>query len=228
MPDDIKEQYNYYDRQEKRFNRLYRGSIANTNRKEYKEKRMDYKTRKNELAKSIKNDKINIEIDELTPCLIKDGKIINTTISRVNDPNVLMSKKDCWKFNWKKEYKDNKNGIFILKSNDNINRIQGQISIKPESNIKAIYVRLIENNPDNIQNGTYKGVGGHLFAYSCKLSKDMGYDGVVYFKPKYNARDGYKLIKHYKETLGAVEIGNGQLAIFEEEAERLIERYYGK
>lgn len=98
----------------------------------------------------------------------------------------------------------------------------------PYSDKNAIYINLIENNPDNRINKTYQGVGGHLFAFACKQSKEMGYEGVVYFKPKYNARDGYKLIKHYKNEFGAVEIGMGQLAIFEEEAERLIERYYGK
>ena len=50
LPDDIRDQYNYYDRQEKRFDRLRTGSIDYGNRKEYKQKALACEMKKDILV----------------------------------------------------------------------------------------------------------------------------------------------------------------------------------
>ena len=50
LPEEIQDQYNYYDRQEKRFNRLRTGSIDYGDRKEYKQKAMACEMKKDILV----------------------------------------------------------------------------------------------------------------------------------------------------------------------------------
>ena len=62
----------------------------------------------------------------------------------------------------------------------------------------------------------YEGVGGNLFAFACKKSKDMGFGGYVGFVAKTS------LIDYYRKALGA-ELSNGQRMYIEKEsAEKLI------
>ena len=66
----------------------------------------------------------------------------------------------------------------------------------------------------------YIGVCGNLTAFGCKMSKDYDFDGVVAFVPK------TELIAHYQKTLGAVMISDRIMAIFEEPARRLLDKYF--
>ena len=59
-----------------------------------------------------------------------------------------------------------------------------------------------------------------MTAYGCKLSDDYGFDGVVSFDSK------TALISHYEKTLGAVHLGGNKMAIFEENAQILIDNYF--
>jgi hypothetical protein len=59
----------------------------------------------------------------------------------------------------------------------------------------------------------FVGVPGNLVAFACKMSLDLGFDGVVGFTAK------TKLIPHYKNKLGAQNIfGNNRMAIYPAEA----------
>lgn len=53
IDDDLQEQINYYDRQEKRFNRLSIGSLDSENKKTYNRKRIACEIRKNSLIKKL-------------------------------------------------------------------------------------------------------------------------------------------------------------------------------
>lgn len=179
-----------------------------------------------ELTKSTKNGKINMEIDELTPCLrrISDGKIVNTIIEEIN-PNKKEFKD--WEFDWTIPPK-NGNSIYALRVEGD-NRIQGMIATKPDyKDYKAVIVDIVEsapfNNPHNKYyiKKEYTGVGGHLFAFAVKQSYEFGLSGVVIFRSKTN------IISHYEKELGAILINPKErlMMIDEYEARRLYERYY--
>jgi hypothetical protein len=72
------------------------------------------------------------------------------------------------------------------------------------------------------KNKLYEGVPGNLFAFTCKISWDSGYQGFVSFTAKTN------LITHYENTLGATHIGSQKMIIFPSEALKLIKKYYSK
>ena len=59
-----------------------------------------------------------------------------------------------------------------------------------------------------------------MTAYGCKLSKEAGFNGVVAFEPK------TALIPHYEKTLGAVLISERRMAIFEKDAQVLLDKYF--
>ncbi len=112
--------------------------------------------------------------------------------------------------------------MYGLYTKDNKDRLQGLISYKVQKENQAVYIKLLENNPDNIQNKTYTGVGGHMIAKACKISFNHGYDGFVYLDAKTN------LINHYKKY-GAKQFAKSQRMIFDENAsKKLVEEYYGK
>ena len=74
--------------------------------------------------------------------------------------------------------------------------------------------------PHNIgHNGTYEGVGGHLFAIACQLSFEVGLDGFVTFIAKTN------LIKHYQEKIHAHVMAGQRMYIDTIAAQELISRY---
>ena len=105
------------------------------------------------------------------------------------------------------------------------------VAMKAEASAKAVRIDVVEaaphNNPHNPNNATkakeYSGVGGHLFAEAARQSKEMGYGGFVYFQAKTN------LIDHYQNELGAILINPKHriMAIDEQAAKSLIDRYYG-
>ena len=61
---------------------------------------------------------------------------------------------------------------------------------------------------------------GNLFAFTCKCSKDKGYEGFVSFTSK------TRLIEHYTKTIGAMHVGGHKMIIFPDNADKLINKYY--
>ena len=173
----------------------------------------------NTLKNTPKSSIINIHIDEMTPCLYKKetNEYIDTFFKKMTNKEDLKELTKNWKFNWNKE--DNVYGLY---TKDNKNRLQGLISYKVQKENQAVYIKLLENNPDNIQNKTYTGVGGHMIAQACKISFNHKYNGFVYLDAKTN------LINHYKKY-GAKQFAKSQRMIFDENAsKKLVEEYYGK
>jgi hypothetical protein len=66
----------------------------------------------------------------------------------------------------------------------------------------------------------YVGIGGNFFAFACKYSQEIGFDGVVAFSAKSN------LIQHYSVTLGANLIKNQKMFIHSKQAKFLINKYF--
>lgn len=168
---------------------------------------------------NVMKDKVNILIDEFTPCLIemKTGKIVDTVVSVAKYEDLDLK---GWNFDWQKEFKQGKVFKLLLENDD---RIQGLVSLYYDKKSNAVYVRLVESAPHNLGiNREFNGVGGHLFAEACKQAIDRDFDA-IYFDAKTN------LIKYYEDNLGAELIGYGNRMILEgEKFLELFERYYGK
>lgn len=173
------------------------------------------------------NGKIDIEIDAVTPCLVrmKDGKLVNTTIEPITIEKGQFSD---WEFDWYKASQKPDMQVYALKA-DGDERVQGLISLKQDRENLSYFVDAVESAPwnnkhhKNFKSKTYEGVGPHLFAYACKRSFEDEYGGFVHFY----AKSG--LVEYYKKTLGALQIGNSQkMYIDSTYAERLVNVYYGK
>ena len=187
-----------------------RETISNISYKEWKK---GIETLKNNPKSGI----IDIHIDEFTNCLrrTKDGELVDTYFKQVENKK-LPTQKDGWKFNWKKH-----DVVYGLYTKDN-NQLQGLLNFIDMKENNAIKVNLVENNPINRKNKDYLGVGGHLFAEACRISKEKGYGGFIYFDAKTN------LIDYYERELGAKLISDQRMFIDEVNAKKLVEKYYGK
>ena len=83
------------------------------------------------------------------------------------------------------------------------------------------YLHLVESAPFNLgKRKLYAGVPGNLFAFTCKLSWDKGYEGFESFQSK------TKLIEHYESSLGATHVGGHKMVIFPPAALNLIKQYF--
>ncbi|WP_217603938.1 hypothetical protein [Chitinophaga sp. GbtcB8] len=165
---------------------------------------------------------INIEIDKLTNSIVNtiSGDSFETEVLPVDGSDLKgVTKGNKWNFNWKAELKLTDRQVYKLTIVGNPNIIQGLVSISDYKD--HFYLHLIESAPFNMGSPKlYEGVPGNLFAFTCKVSSEKGYDGFVAFTSK------TRLIAHYEKALGAVHIGNHKMIIFPETAMRLINRYY--
>jgi hypothetical protein len=173
----------------------------------------------------VKNKKqygLDFVIDRLTNSIenIITGDSFQTELSLFTiEDSKNCTKKNGWNFDWKLELKDNKREVFKLTIVNNINVIQGLISLSYE--VDHVFMHLLENAPFNIgKNKMYEGVMGNLVAYACKLSFQRGYDGFVSFTAK------TKLITHYEETLGAFHLGNSRMILGNKPAQFLVDKYF--
>lgn len=145
-----------------------------------------------------------------------------TSVELVTETDVKrLFKKDGWRFNWKREYRELSRQVFKLLV-EGSTEIQGLISLEAMKADQYMEMHLIEAAPHNFgANKRYLGVAGNLVAFACKLSFDMGFDGFVAFTAK------TKLVPHYIETLGArILMGNNRMGLFTAEAEKLVNSYY--
>lgn len=165
---------------------------------------------------------IGIEIDRLTNSIVNtiSGDSFPTEIHEVTKDDLkIVTKKNGWLFGWADEFKLKDRKLFKLTIKDNVNIIQGMVSISDYSD--HYYLHLIESAPFNMgKSKLYEGVPGNLFAFSCKCSKDKGYDGFVSFTSK------TKLIEHYTKSIGAIHVGGHKMIIFPDSADKLINKYF--
>jgi len=165
---------------------------------------------------------LDFEVDKITESIedAATGEALDTLVLPVTKADLKeVTKKNGWNFDWKLEFNETGHQMFKLVTEKEPQTIQGLLSF--EEREKHIYMHLIENAPCNIGKGKkYIGVCGNLTAYGCKVSKELGFNGVIAFDPK------TALIPHYEKTLGAVLISDRRMAIFEEQAKHLLEKYF--
>ncbi len=165
---------------------------------------------------------LDIEIDKLTNSILNtiSGDSFPTDVYPVSKGDLSkVTKKNGWLFAWSAELKQPDRQVYKLTVRGNIDVIQGLASISDYND--HFYLHLVESAPFNLgKNKLYEGVPGSLFAFTCKMSCDKGYQGFVSFTSK------TKLIEHYTKSLGAIHVGGHKMVIFPEEADKLIQKYY--
>jgi hypothetical protein len=165
---------------------------------------------------------ISVEIDKLTNSIQNtiSGDSFPTDVHPLTKSDLKnITKKNNWLFNWGEEYKMVDRIVFKLTIRNNPDIIQGLVSISDYKD--HFYLHLIESAPFNLgRNKLYEGVPGNLFAFTCKISWDQGYQGFISFTSK------TKLIDHYEKTLGATHIGGQKMVIFPKESLKLIKKYF--
>ncbi|RAJ87696.1 hypothetical protein CLV59_101457 [Chitinophaga dinghuensis] len=165
---------------------------------------------------------IDIEIDELTDSIVcsKTGTHFETDVQQVTMKEWgLIRKVKGWRFDWRLELSYEDRSVYALFKKQEPGLIQGLVSFTGDPD--NYYMHLIENAPFNFgKKKAYEGVAGNLVAYVCKLSKDAGLKGEISFLSK------TKLVNHYIKTLGPSRLYSNKLAIFEEAAKLLIDKYF--
>jgi hypothetical protein len=167
---------------------------------------------------------IGIKIDKLTRSIenVVTGDSFSTEVLPLSKQDLLhLTKKNGWKFNWEKEYRQPDRQVFKLTISGNPAVIQGLISISTD--VDFVKMNLIENAPSNFgKHKMYYAVAGNLIAFACKRSFELGFDGFVAFMAK------TVLIDHYAKTLGAVPIGGQRMVIWKKQAQALVDAYFSE
>ena len=160
---------------------------------------------------------VDILIDKLTNCLVErsTGKQVATKYYMRTVP-IDAADYAGWKFDWGKTQKSGYTIYELLVCGDDT--VQGRISLRIDGGVADIDI--VESAPSNYgHSGRYEGVGGHLFAIACKISKEAGCDGFAAFLAKSN------LIDYYERTLHAKIVRGNRMYLDEEAANRLIAIY---
>ena len=165
---------------------------------------------------------IDIVIDKLTNSIenVITGDSFSTEVLPLSSSDLKnVTKRKGWLFNWQKEQKQTDRKLYKLTIVGNPNIIQGLLSIS--ENHDHVFLHLIENAPFNLgKDKMYHGVAGNLFAFACKIAFELGYEGIVGFISK------SQLIEHYQKTIGAIHLGGLRMAIFEDQAKKLVNKYF--
>lgn len=163
--------------------------------------------------------RLEILIDGLTRSVIdKNTGISHSTIIKEMDQLYMISllSKYHWEFDWKTEFLIDRRNVFSLSLKADESIILGMISLEVFSD--HVFVYLVERRGK--KENPYLGIGGNLFAFACKHSYEKGLNGNVAFLPKPKLKD------HFSVTLGAVQLLQGRMGIFESAAQKLIQIYF--
>jgi hypothetical protein len=173
----------------------------------------------------MKNDKnigLDFIVDKLTNSIenVVTGDSFKTEISILTKVELkLVTKKNGWVFDWRKELKEPARDIYKLTIVGNPNIIQGLLSIEVKE--YHVFMHLVESAPFNKGKAKmYSGVPGNLVAFACKVSFQRGHEGNVSFISK------TQLIDHYENSLGAIHFGGRIMIIETITALKLIDRYF--
>jgi len=165
---------------------------------------------------------LDFEIDKITKSIenADTGEALDTIVLPFTKDDLKeTTKKNGWLFDWKLELDEPEHQVYKLVTEKEPQNIQGLVSLKKMED--HVFMYLIESAPCNIGKGKkYLGVCGNLTAFGCKLSMEYGFGGVVAFISK------TALIPHYEKTLGAVHLGGNRMAIFEPNAQDLLDNYF--
>lgn len=161
-------------------------------------------------------------IDKLTNSITNriSGDSLMTEVLLLSKSDLkLITKKNGWLFNWKKEFESTEKEVYKLSILHNEHIAQGliSISIKPDH----IFLNLIESALFNRgENKLYEGVPGNLVAFACRLSFQRGHEGFVAFHAK------TQLVNHYEKSLKAIHYGNQLMIIETNAATELVNKYF--
>jgi len=134
-------------------------------------------------------------------------------------PVAAARKLKSWAFEWGREAATPGRQVCQLTTIDNPTIIHGLISL--EAKPDHVFMHLVESANFNKGRGkAYFGVLGNLVAYACRRSFELGHDGYVSFESK------SALKAHYKQALGAQELGGLRMYLGNPAATALVERYY--
>ena len=161
---------------------------------------------------------INARIDKLTRSIENalTGERFLTDILPVTAAEITATD---WLFDWKAEIRIKGRSIFKLVTRGNESVIQGLISLSDGKD--HVYMNLVESAKFNRgKNKLYLGVAGNLFAFACKYSFQLGYDGFVALTAKTS------LIKHYQEKLRAKVLIGPRMYLDTSAALFLIKQYF--
>jgi len=167
---------------------------------------------------------LDFEIDKITESIenAETGEAFDTLVLPVTKDDLKdVTKKNGWLFDWKFEYNqtETKRQVYKLVAEKEPQTIHGLVSLEKREG--HVFMTLIESAPFNRGNTKkYLGVACNLTAYGCKLSLEYGFGGVIAFDAK------TALISHYEKTLGAVRIGEKRMAVMEDKAMILLEKYF--
>lgn len=161
-------------------------------------------------------------VDKLTNSVenVVTGDSFKTEVSILTKADLkLVTKKNGWLFDWKKELKEPVREIYKLTIVGNPTIIQGLISMEVKED--HVYMHLVESAPFNKgKEKMYSGVPANLVAFACRVSFQRGHEGNISFLSK------SQLIEHYEKTLGAFHFGGRVMIIDTVAALKLIDRYF--
>ncbi len=140
------------------------------------------------------------------------------------DMQSIPLKKDGWNFNWCQFTKENEGQVFIIRTVDTPQNIEGALLLKAEH--EMLIMEALELALQNIGSSKkrYDYVAGCLIAFACRESFKIkgNYKGFLTFVSKTD------LIIWYSEKYGA-ELALGQrMFINLENGEKLIEKYLNR
>ncbi|MEE0980840.1 MAG: phage minor capsid protein, partial [Acutalibacteraceae bacterium] len=178
------------------------------------------------VAKAENDGIIDVEIDELVPCLrdTSTGKLVETEVSEIARKSLeKYTTENGWIINWADRPKEEHIfGVFVKGDNNP----QGLVSLRYERG--GTYVALAVNAPQNNKlivgdSIKYKGVGGHLFAVAVEESiKNSGYGTI------YGYASNKTVLEHYIEQFGAKHLPirhRYQFLIEGKDSEKLLKTY---
>lgn len=152
---------------------------------------------------------MNVEVDKLTPCLVRasDGEVVQTEVSVLSRRDARSYREDNgWYINWS-EVPDDYTIYKLAVSGED--EPQGLVAAKDDRANQAVRLHWGVAAPWNqgklvgADGKRYEGVGGHLFAIGADLSMQLGYNGFMVSQAANS-----KLLSHYVEEFGAYPIGN--------------------
>ena len=135
--------------------------------------------------KGRRSKRLDIEIDKLTNSIENaiSGEVAETLIVRLHGRDARSIKRREWRFDWRREIAEEHREVHKLVTATDPSVIQGLVSL--EAKTDHVFLHLIENARFNVgSDKLYVGIAGNLFAFACKRSLEMGYDGFVSFVPK--------------------------------------------
>ena len=171
---------------------------------------------------------ITVDIDELTPCLVdnESGEIVETEAIRIKRRTFLEKYNETtgWYVNWANLLQENEIYALVLKGTVSI---QGLVALRPDDNMKAVFVTWMvaapHNNLQKCDKKRYTGVGGHLFAIATEKSLQYGFECAIT-----GFAANKELVEHYSKAFNAELIGllhPYQIFINEEDGRKIMEAY---